>query len=114
MGYAVNGLKILLKEEHNFRIHAIAALCTILAAIILNVEFWEWIILILIIGIMLILEMINTSIECIADMISQETHPQIKKIKDIAAAGVLTAAIIAFVVGLLIFTPRIYNLLENY
>jgi diacylglycerol kinase len=113
IGFAINGLKILLKEEHNFRIHIVAAVCAILTATILNVPFWEWITLTLIIGIVFILEMINTSIECIADMISPETHPQIKKIKDVAAAGVLTGAIIAFIVGSLIFIPRIYNLLQG-
>lgn len=109
--FAVNGLKTLIKEEHNFRIHMVAASCAVLSGILLKITLIEWLIITLVIGIVLILEIINTSIEGIANLISPGFNPQIKKIKDIAAAGVLISSIIAVVIGLLVFIPKFTTLI---
>lgn len=105
--YAINGLRILIKEEHNSRIHLFASICVIIAGLILKVSAHEWIAIIFSIGLVISLELINSSIENIADFISPERHEMIKKIKDLSAAGVLIGAIAAFTIGLIIFIPKI-------
>lgn len=108
--YAFNGLKVLLKEEHNSRIHFIAAICVLIAGVIFKLNTYEWMAILFAIGFVITLELINTSIENIADFISPDKHTAIKKIKDMAAAGVLVGAITALIIGLLVFIPKIIAL----
>ncbi|MBC7653927.1 MAG: diacylglycerol kinase family protein, partial [Oligoflexus sp.] len=71
----------------------------------------EWLAVILVIGLVFITEIINTSIENIADFISPERHPKIKVIKDLAAAAVILSAIVSVIIGLLIFLPKLLALI---
>lgn len=107
--YAFNGLCLMLKEEYNFRIHLLAAVIVIFCACFFKISYYEWLIVILLIGWVLCLEIVNTCIEQIMNFISVEKNPSIKKIKDLAAAAVLISAITAFIVGLIIFVPKIYE-----
>ncbi|MBU0696808.1 MAG: diacylglycerol kinase family protein [Bacteroidetes bacterium] len=109
--YAFNGLKILFKEEHNARVHLFIAIFAILAGFILKISAIEWVAVILVIGLVFITEIINTSIENIADFISPEKHPKIKVIKDLAAAAVILSAIVSVMIGLLIFLPKLLVLI---
>tara|TARA_R100000750_G_scaffold62784_1_gene58045 strand:- start:58799 stop:59047 length:249 start_codon:yes stop_codon:yes gene_type:complete len=68
----------------------------------------EWLAIIIVIGLVLLTELLNTAIENIADFISPERHEKIKMTKDIAAAAVLISAIVALVVGMLIFVPKVF------
>ncbi len=105
--YAFNGLMILVKEEHNARIHLFATICVVIAGFFLEISKIEWFAVIFAIGFVIALEIINSSIENIADFVSPEKHKRIKKIKDLSAAAVLVSAITAFVIGLLIFIPKL-------
>ena len=105
--YAFNGVRILWKEEHNFRIQLIIAFLVIGAGCIFRISLNEWLAVILSTFFVLALEIINSSIENLADFVSPERHEKIKKIKDISAAGVLIAALAALVIGLMIFLPKI-------
>lgn len=69
----------------------------------------EWIGIAIVIGFVLTAEVFNTAIEEVMNHIQPEIHPAAKKIKDIAAAGVFVASITAFIVGLLIFLPYIFE-----
>ncbi|QES88202.1 diacylglycerol kinase family protein [Rhizosphaericola mali] len=106
-GYAFEGLQQFFKSEHNARVHLVAAIIAILLGIYLHISKLEWLILILTIAIVLMAEMFNTCIELIADHITKERHPHIKLIKDIAAGGVLITAIAAFIIGCIIFLPKL-------
>jgi diacylglycerol kinase len=108
--YAFNGLRILIKEEHNARIHLFATICVIIAGLFFNISMNEWIGVIFSIGLVFSLEIINSSIENIADFISPEKHEMIKRIKDLSASGVLISAITALIIGLIIFIPKILKL----
>jgi diacylglycerol kinase len=108
--YAFNGLRILIKEEHNARIHLFATICVIIAGLFFNISMNEWIGVIFSIGLVFSLEIINSSIENIADFISPEKHEMIKKIKDLSASGVLISAITALIIGMIIFIPKILKL----
>ena len=105
--YAFNGLRILLTEEHNSRVHFIVAICTIIAAFYFNIIVEEWIALIFAIGFVITVEIINSSIENICDFISPEKHDLIKKVKDLAAAAVLISVITAVIIGLIVFIPKV-------
>jgi len=109
-GYAINGLKILVKEEHNARIHLFVTLCVVLAGALLRISAIEWVAVVFAIGLVIALEAVNSSIENLADFVSPEKHHWIKKIKDLAAAAVLVGAIASVIVGLIVFVPKILNL----
>ena len=108
--YAGNGLRILIIEEHNARIHVIAAIGVIAAGIIFKISMSEWIAVVFSIAVVFVTEIINSSIENLADFVSPAKHEKIKKIKDLSAAGVLLGAIAATIVGLIVFIPRILSL----
>ncbi len=106
-GFAFNGLKILIREEHNARIHLFAVVCVTVAGVFLKISVSEWIAIVFAFGFVIAMEIINSVIENIADFVSPEKHEMIKKIKDLSAAAVLIAAITAFIIGLIIFVPKI-------
>lgn len=106
-GHAFNGLKTAFKGEHNLRIHLVAAILVVILGIYFKIEIVEWLILTLTIGFVIAMELLNSSIENLADYACKEQHPMIKKVKDIAAGAVLVSAISALIVGLLVFIPKL-------
>lgn len=112
-GYAFNGLKMLFTNEHNAWIHFFAGIFVIIAGFLLQISIFEWIVLFIVIGFVFALEAINSSIERLSDFVSPEKHEQIKVVKDLAAAGVLISALTAFIVGILIFIPKVIALLSR-
>ncbi len=111
--YALEGLKTLFKEEHNARIHTIGALVAIVLGFILKISLNEWIALVVAMSLVFICELFNTSLEALADFASSEKHPQIKKVKDLAAAAVLMSALSALITGIILFLPKIIFLCTN-
>lgn len=109
--YAFNGLKILLKEEHNARIHLTIAILVVIVGFVLKISLLEWMGILLSMAFVFSLELINSSIENLADFVSPEKQELIKKAKDLAAAAVLIAAFFSVIVGLLIFGPKIICLI---
>ncbi len=108
--YAFDGLKTLIKEEHNARIHLIAAVIVTISGIYLEINRTEWIGILFIIGLVISMEAINSAIENLSDIISPEKNPIIKKVKDLSALAVLICAIVAIVTGMVIFLPKIISL----
>ncbi len=108
--FAVNGLSSLLINEHNSRIHLIAAIISIAMGIVLKLNFFEWSLLIIVIGIVFISELINTSLETLADIIDPKWNKMIMMAKDYSAASVLISAIVALIVGCLIMIPKLIKL----
>ena len=106
-GHALNGLKILFKEEYNARIHLLAAITVVIAGYFFEISTIEWIAIVFAIGFVLTMEAINSAIEGLSDFVSPEKHEMIKKIKDLSAAGVLISALTALVIGLIVFVPKI-------
>jgi diacylglycerol kinase len=108
--HAFYGISIFFKEEYNARIHLLAAVLVVIGGIVLKISVTEWVAVILSMGLVLTAEIINTSIENLADFVQPEKYPQIKKVKDLAAAAVLVTAIAAFIIGLIIFLPKLLAL----
>lgn len=105
--HAIAGVRRFIGREHNARIHLFATIAVIGVARILDVSATDWAILAVVTGLVWVAEILNTCVEKIADLITLETHPEIKAIKDLAAGAVLVAAIVAVVVGSFIFIPKI-------
>ena len=110
-GYAFAGLKVLFKEEHNSWIHAVAAVCAVVAGIMLHISTMEWIAIIIVIAMVISAEIINSSLECTADFVKAERDDRKRDIKDLGAAAVLVCAIAAAAVGTIIFLPKLIVLL---
>jgi diacylglycerol kinase len=111
IGYAWDGLKIMLIEEHNFRVHLFVLISVILASFALHIDKNEWLTILLATGFVFSMEIMNTAIENLSDFITDERNAAIKKIKDLSAAAVLVSAIIAIVAGLIIFLPKVLALI---
>lgn len=111
--YALAGIRTLMRDEHNSRIHMFAMACVIVIGLLLGLSSTEWCIVALCCGGVLMAEAMNSAVEAIADLVSSEFHPIIKKAKDVGAAGVLMMAIAAATAGLIIFIPKILNLILN-
>lgn len=109
--YAISGVISLLKTEQNARIHAIAAIMVGILAYILNVTRLEAAILFMAVVMVFAIEIINTAIEKVFDLLHPENHGTIRYVKDAMAGAVFIAAIIAIVVAILIFLPHIKDLL---
>lgn len=107
--YAIHGFNHIIREEHNFRIHLTLGLLTIILGYYFGLSRYEWILTLASIGSVLILEVINTSIERICNLISSEHNPEIKIIKDLASFAVLLASMTALLIGLIIFIPKIIS-----
>jgi len=106
--YAFTGIKELIADEHNFRIHLFAAILVIICGIIYEVSPLEWILLSIVIGIVISAEIFNSAIEKLADFVSPEHNKIIGKVKDMSAAAVLVLAVVSVIVGLIIFLPKMF------
>ncbi len=107
---AWRGLGIVFRTTHNFWGELFFTVLAIYLGYILDISTIEWSILILVIGIVLLAEVINTSIEIDIDLTSPEYHPYAKDTKDVAAGAVLLSIIIACIIGFIIFVPKIMML----
>jgi diacylglycerol kinase len=109
-GWAFNGLKDCILHEKNFRIQYIIALLIVIAGIFFSISAVEWMIILICFATVLSFEIINSAIEKLCDLVSPDFNLTIKKVKDMSASAVLLAAIISFIVGCIIFLPRIFLL----
>lgn len=105
--YAFTGIFVSVKSQCNLKIHIIAAIIAIILGFILKISNQEWLIISIVIGGVITAEMFNTTIEAIVDIISPEYSENAKKAKDISAGAILILAIVAVVVGIIIFVPKI-------
>ena len=109
-GFAFAGIWQLLLHERNFKVHVLALLVVISAGLYFHITTQEWINILLVSALVVSLEAINTAIEKLCDLYTTETHPHIKRIKDIAAGAVLMSAFFAVVIAFIIFKKYIRSL----
>ncbi len=109
--YAFAGLFATIRSERNMKIHCFMAVCVAIAGLIFRIQPYEWLVCITLFGLVMGLETVNTAIEAVVDLVTEEKRPLAKKAKDAAAGAVLIAAIMAAGAGLLIFVPKLFDLL---
>lgn len=100
---AFRGLFLLLKTERNFQIHAVALVIVVLAGFYFDIHRGEWAVLLIMSAVVFGLEGVNSALEKLCDEVTLERKESIRNIKDIAAGAVLVAALIAVVVGGMVF-----------
>ena len=105
--HAFDGIIGGLKNEPNMMIHYSAVVLVIVFGITLRLSVTEWCICLILCGLVIALELVNTAIEATVDLVTLEYDERAKLAKDTAAGAVLVAAIVAAVVGGLIFVPKI-------
>lgn len=106
--YAICGIGTAMKRERNLKIHIIIMLLVITAGFVFNISIIEWIICIILFGLVISAEMFNTAIEITVDIAMPEKNEKAKKAKDISAGAVLITAIVSAIIGLIIFVPKIF------
>lgn len=104
--YAIEGITTALKLEQNLRIHVSIMILVIVLGTILKISQIEWIICIILFGLVISLELINTAIENVVDLVTMEKNPKAKIAKDVSAGAVLVVAIVSAIIGLIIFVPK--------
>ena len=104
---ALRGIAGMLRSEHNTWIHAAATVTVVAAGLALGISAGEWLAVVLAVGLVWVAEAVNTAIEALGDAVTQQPHPLIGRAKDVAAGAVLLAAIVAVVVALIVFLPRL-------
>jgi len=104
---AFRGLKDSLSHERNFQIQYVIALLVVGAGIFFSLNATEWMIILICFAVVLSFEIINSAIEKLCDLVCPEYNLIIKKVKDMCAGAVLFSAIISFIIGCIIFLPKI-------
>lgn len=110
--YAIEGIISSFRTEQNMKIHVFIMIVVIILGIILKLSALEWIILTIVIALVISAELFNTTIETVVDMITKEKNEKAKLAKDVAAGAVLVLTIGSVVVGLIIFIPKILEIIK--
>ena len=109
--YAFQGIKVNILTERNLAIHFLVMLLVIVCGFVFKISVTEWLICILLFGFVITLELMNTAIETAIDICMPEINPKAKLAKDTSAGAVLVVAIVAVVIGIIIFGPKILDLI---
>jgi diacylglycerol kinase len=108
--YAATGIVHLFRHERNARIHLALAVLAVLLALLLGFSRLEWAVLAMTIGFVFVAEALNTAIEAVIDLVSPDFHLQARVAKDVSAGAVAMAAIVAVVIALFLFLPKLLAL----
>ena len=111
-GYAFEGIFTGIRKERNMKIHCLMMGCVSIAGLIFHISRIEWCICLVLFGLILSLELVNTAVEAVVDLVTEEKKPLAKIAKDTAAGAVLVAAIMAAAAGLVIFIPKVWEILS--
>lgn len=109
---SVDGLIYAYKNEQSLWIHGVCTFFSIVLGLAFKISFNEWAIVLISLGVTLGMELINTAIEATVDLITLEIHPLAKIAKDCGSAATFVASIIAIVVALVIFGPKVIHLFQ--
>ena len=107
----LNGLGFVMSNEDNFKREIILAILTLIATAVLKVSRIEFIIVVLVIALVIVSEIINTAIEKTVDLYTKEYNEIAKIAKDVSALAVFTMSFFAVIVGVIIFVPKIIELI---
>ena len=110
-GYAFEGIVNTVKSERNMQIHFAFMLAVVVCGFIFRISYTEWLICLTLFGLVTSLELVNTAVESVVDLVTEEHKPLAKRAKDAAAGAVLIAAIFAAIIGLIIFVPKPFIML---
>ncbi len=107
---AFNGLAYGVRTQRNLQIHLVLGGLVVIAGAMFGLTAIEWCVIVFCIGLMWSAELLNTSIEVLVDLLSPEYHERARVAKDVAAAGVLCAALASAAVGAIVFLPKLMSM----
>jgi len=107
--YAIEGIFFTIKTQRNMKIHLVIGGLVVGFSLFLHISKVDFAILLILISLVLVSELLNTSIEILLDMISQEYSKDIKHVKDIQAGAVFVFSMFSAIIGLLILWPYVYK-----
>lgn len=110
LSYGFNGILYTLKYERNMVIHFLVMILVIIAGVVFKITFVEWGVCFVLFALVLSLELMNTAIENVVDLVTEEKKTKAKVAKDASAGAVLVSAIFAVIIGISIFLPRLLEL----
>jgi diacylglycerol kinase len=109
-GHAFRGLFYTWETQRHLRVHLALAALAVLLGLVLRIGATEWALLALTIALVLSLELLNTVVEAVVDLVTSDYHPLARVAKDVAAGAVLVSAIGGVAVGAFLFIPRLWAL----
>ena len=112
-GYAFEGIWTGIRKERNMRIHCLAVILVTAAGTFFGLSAAEWCICLLLFGMVSSLELVNTAVEAVVDLVTEEKKPLAKIAKDTAAGAVLFTAVMAVIIGCIIFIPHLLELADR-
>ena len=110
--HAIDGITYTIENERNFKIELFVMVLVLVAGVYFRVSKIEWVILLITISSVLTLELVNTGIERCVDLVTKDYHDLAKATKDIAAGAVFIMSIFSVCIGIVIFLPRILEMLR--
>ena len=109
-GYAFRGVAAAMRSEIHLQFHALATVLVLGLGFYFHLNSSEWALVALAVGLVWSLELLNTAVEAVVNLVSPEYHLLAGRAKDVAAGAVLVGAVAALAVGLLVFGPRVWAL----
>ena len=110
--FALTGIFTAFKEEKNMRSHVLSALAAIIAGLIFRISVTEWLLLLLSIFLVIAFEIMNSAVENVVDLASDyHFSMRAKNAKDMAAGAVLVVSVFAVITGLIIFLPKLWDII---
>jgi undecaprenol kinase len=106
--FAIVGILHAIRNERNMKIHTAVAVIVIILGLFYQLSAIEWMLIVFAIGGMLSLELMNTAIERVVDLVTKDFHPLAKQAKDVAAGAVFIYAILSVLIGCIVFLPKIF------
>ncbi len=107
IGYALKGMFLLLRTETSIQIQFVIAIVMTVAGFYFQISNTEWILQLFAIGLVMGIEGVNTAIEKLADYVQPNKDPKIGLIKDISAGAVMIVSVVASIIGLIIYVPKL-------
>lgn len=111
--HALQGLLQFAHSEINGKIQIVVAITVIILGILFDISLFDWTALVLSIAAVLALEIVNTALEKVCNLYSIEKSSELRDVKDLGAAAVLITSVAALVNGILIFVPKIFELMHG-
>ncbi|WDF77785.1 diacylglycerol kinase [Mucilaginibacter sp. AW1-7] len=112
-GFAFKGLRYAAATQPNFRIHLVLAFIAVMLGFALHIAFAEWQWIMLAIALVLVIELLNTGIETLTDLVSPDYNEMAGRVKDVCAGAVVIAALFALITGIVIFLPKLILLVRH-
>ncbi len=111
--YAIEGIKYTIKTQRNIRIHIIIGGLVIGLSLFLHISRVDFAVILIVISLVIVAELLNTSIETLLDIINKKYNEDVKHVKDIQAGAVLIFSVFSVVVGIILFWPYMYRFLHK-